>query len=73
MLRVRQTDKGKLFALPITDISFEVIRSDGQDFRVTRGERLIIVPQAGEMSAAVGSHEPTQECQYDILPSMVIR
>jgi hypothetical protein len=73
MFRVRYTNKGKFLAFPITTIGIESIRSDGQDCRVTRGERRILVPQAGEMGTAVGSHKPTQKSQYDMLPFFVIR
>jgi len=73
MLGVRQTDKRELFAFPISGEGFESIRSNGQDFRVTRGERRILVPQAGEMGAAVGSHEPAQERQNNMFLTLKTR
>jgi hypothetical protein len=63
MLAVRQADVGNFVVFPMAAIGLGAVRADAQDFRVTRGEGRIIIPQAFEMGAAEGSHKPAQEDQ----------
>jgi hypothetical protein len=63
---VRQADIGDFVVFPMAAIGLGAIRANAQDFRVTRGEGRIVIPQAFEMGAAVRSHKPAQEDQYDV-------
>ncbi len=57
VFRVWQTNIWQAFGIPVTLEFLWVIRADGDNFRVTRGEGRILVTQGGEISAAVGSHK----------------
>lgn len=60
---VRQTDKWNLFILPVSLKCRKCIRTNRQDHRVTVPELLMLITQARQLRAAVGSHKAAQECE----------
>jgi hypothetical protein len=72
MVRVRQTDKRDAVFAPIEAVGLGAIRTDADDFRVTRGEGRIIAAQAREMGAAIGSQKTAQKNKDDVFPALVI-
>jgi hypothetical protein len=66
MFGVRQANKWQVFILPVALESSGVIRPYGDDFRLTGGESRIVIAQAREMGAAVGSHKAAQEDQDNV-------
>jgi len=67
VLGVRQAGEGQGVLLPMLPKGGSIIGSDDKNFRVTRGKRRILVPQAEEMGAAVGSHKSACEDEEKIL------
>jgi hypothetical protein len=63
MVRVGQAKKGDLFILPVLSEGSRRIGSYGQDFCPPASELLIIISQARQLRAAVGSHKTAQERQ----------
>lgn len=69
---VGQTDEGQAVFVPIVAIGVGAIGANRQDFRVTRGEGLVIVAQAREMGAAMRSHKAAQEGQDKVFLSLEV-
>jgi len=68
-VRVRQAGKWEIVLLPIANELFRGIRSNRQDFRISRYEFRIAISQARQLRAAERSHETAQECKHnDFLP-----
>lgn len=65
VFRIRQSDKRKPFCPPIQTEGRRSIRTHGNNRRIPLHELLMVVPQARQLRAAVGSEEPPQECQDD--------
>ena len=63
---VRQADIRNVVFRPVAAIGVGAIGANGENFRVTRGKGRVIIAQACEMSAAVGSHKSAQEDQNGI-------
>jgi hypothetical protein len=68
---VGQADIGNFVVFPVALVGLGAVRADAQDFRVTRGEGRIVIPQAFEMGAAEGSHKPAREDQNDIFLAFI--
>lgn len=64
---VRESDEGDGFGFPVAFEGVGSIGSDAEDFRVTRGKGRVVLAQAGEVGAAVGSHEAARKDQHDVL------
>jgi len=65
MFGIRQTDKGDLFILPVLLECRTGIRANCHDQHITICESLILITQARQLRAAVGSHKSAQERKYD--------
>ncbi len=68
---IRQANKRQSLRAPIQAESARPIRANSQDLCAATGELLIIVPQARQLRAAVGSEEAAQEDQHDRLASII--
>lgn len=73
MSRVGETDEVQFLGAPIALESPGTVRADGEDDRVTRGKSRQVIPQVGEMGAAVRSHETAQENEDDVPATAKIR
>lgn len=73
MTGVGQANERQVVLSPIASIGVWAVRTNGEDFRVTRGEGRVVVAQAREVGAAVRSHEAAQEGQHHIPFSAKVR
>ena len=60
---IGQADKWYSFISPILLECRKCIRTNRQDHRVTAPELLMLITQARQLRAAVGSHKAAQECE----------
>lgn len=67
VFRVGKPNEGDGFGFPVALESVGTIGPDAQDFRVTRGKGRVVLAQAGEVCAAVGSHEAARKDQHHML------
>ena len=72
MLRVGQADEGNPLILPVLTENRCGIGSHSQDFCAAARELFVLIAQARQLRAAVGSHESAQERQ-DHWPAAKIR
>ena len=68
MICIRQANEGNVFIPPILFESGRRIRSHRNDLCATTGELLVFITQARQLRAAVRSHKPAQEREYDWFP-----
>ncbi len=73
MAWIGQADEWDVVFCPITAVGIGAIGANRQDFRVTRGKGRIIISQAVEMGAAIGSHESAQKNKDDVFFAFEIR
>ena len=65
MVRVGQTDKGKIFLYPITLKGLYIVRANRKDLCSALREFRIGVSQTRQLRAAMRSHKTAQESQYN--------
>ena len=70
---VGQANVGQVVFAPVAAVGIGAVGANGEDFRVTRGKGRVIIAQASEMGAAVGSHKSAQKDQDEILFALEIR
>ena len=70
-IRIRQPNKGDRFILPVLPKSGRSVWSHRDDFHTATCELLILIPQARQLRAAVGSHEPAQKGKNNRLPAEI--
>ena len=61
MLRVRHSNEGNPFLLPVLLERCRRIGSNRKNFYTASGELIIVISQACQLRAAVGSHKSAQE------------
>ena len=71
VVRVRQTNKRNAFILPILLKGRQRIGANRQDFHTAACKLFILITQARQLRAAVGSHKTTQEGKQDRLPTKI--
>ena len=71
MLGIGQADKRNPFILPILLEYCKRIRTNCQDHHITICEFFILVTQARQLRAAVGSHKAAQEGQHHRPPAKI--
>ena len=64
MVHVRQADERDLLILPIPLEDGGCVRAHGKDFRAATRELSVLIPQARQLRAAVGSHKAAQEGEH---------
>ena len=65
VIRVRQTNEGDPFILPVLFKGGQRVWANRQDFHPAAFKFFIFITQARQLRATVGSHEAAQKCQYD--------
>lgn len=71
MLGIGQADKRNPFILPVLLEYCERIRTNCQDHHITICEFVMLVTQARQLRAAVGSHKAAQEGQHHGPPAKI--
>ena len=71
MLGVRQTDERDSFVLPVACEYRRRIRSNCQYHRAPPGKFFMLIAQARQLRATVGSHKSAQECEQHRLPAKI--
>jgi len=70
--RIGQADERKPVLVPILTKGVLAVRSNGEDLGAAGGELFVIITQARQLRAAVGSHEAPQKCKHDG-PAAIVR
>ena len=73
MPRIRQAEEGKLLVSPVSLEAPPVIGANGHDLDIPRAKRLVIIAEAPQLGAAVGSQKAPQEGQHHDLLSAKVR
>lgn len=71
MFWIRQADKGNLFILPVLLECRTGIRANRQDQHIAVCEFFMLITQARQLRAAVGSHKAAQEGQHHGPPAKI--
>ena len=71
VVRVRQTNKGNLFILPVLLKGGQSIWADCQDFRTAACKTFVFITQARQLRAAIGSHKAAQKGKQDGPPAEI--
>jgi len=71
MLRVRQTDERDFFTAPVLLKGGRRVGSNRDNFCAAAGKITVLIPQARQLRAAIGSHKAAQECQQNRLAAKI--
>lgn len=71
MIRVGQADERNMLTVPVLLKGIEGIWSHGKDFHAAAEKFTVLITQARQLRAAVGSHKAAQESQYNGLASII--
>ena len=71
VIRVRQTDKGNAFILPVLLESWHRVWPNGQDLHAAVYKLFILISQARQLRAAIRSHKAPQEGKHNRFPAEI--